>query len=117
MKTLCWVAKCDNKKCLGVVIDKPTLSVQRCDDCGRFKSDDEAANWVLEALAAGSEVAGNSYCLMTNFPDLFNQDRSSFDKDPWDIVDWFADQGWYWVEAMKGAGMWRAGRKTPREVW
>ena len=51
-----WESRCDNPRCQGVVIDRPTLTIQACDDCKRFKSDEEAAEWLLAELIRKREL-------------------------------------------------------------
>jgi hypothetical protein len=43
-----WQPCCD--ECPGVALFNENFEVQRCDECGRFKSDAEAAEWVAEAI-------------------------------------------------------------------
>lgn len=48
MGDVSWTSRCDDPRCLGVLIMND-VEVQICDVCKRFEADDEAAEWLLEA--------------------------------------------------------------------
>jgi hypothetical protein len=60
-------------------------------------------------IAAAPDLAACVASLVANYPQLFDEEQDPRDtftaEDAEGLLGWFEEQGWYWVKALKKAGL------------